>query len=485
MKSFLFTLTVLAFLASCSSADKETERKIHEVENSLAPAVVFGDSITNSNLEVRMRQTGIRGLSIAVIKDYKIAWAKAYGWADSAAGRRVTTDTRFQAASISKSINSLGILRLIQEGKLEGEADINQYLKSWQFPYDSVAEGKKINTYNLLSHTGGLTVHGFPGYTPGDSLPTLVQILNGERPANTAAVRSQFAPGLRFQYSGGGTTISQLLLQDITGQDYASYMEANVLKPLGMNNSSYQQPPASGSDLATGYYMNGKPVKGNYHVYPEQAAAGLWTTPTDLARYIIECQLALEGRSSKVLSQEMMKKRMTPYIDTAAALGVFIHNTGSEKYFNHNGGNEAFLCTSFGSLEGGNGVVIMVNGENFAVITELLNSVARVYGWKDFYKPEYRKLIKPDQSELDAYTGRFLLGTDTIRIFRRNNSLFAQQNGEPAMGFELMFSHTDSFSIREEPAARFSVQRNQQGGVAGLRLHQGQMNLEMKRMEDQ
>jgi CubicO group peptidase (beta-lactamase class C family) len=235
------------------------------------------------SLADRMKFYHANGVSIAVIKDYKIEWAKGYGWADSSEQRPVTTTTLFQAGSNSKSLNAVGILKLVQEGKLDLYSDINNYLKSWKFPYDSRSKGKKITIANLLSHTAGLTVHGFPGYEKGDTIPTLIQILNGQKPANTEAVRSMYDPSHKFEYSGGGTTISQLIVLDVTGQPYDVYMWDNVLKPMGMMYSSYTQPPSADRQnlLATGYYNDGKPVKGNYHIYPEQAAAGLWTLKFD------------------------------------------------------------------------------------------------------------------------------------------------------------------------------------------------------------
>jgi CubicO group peptidase (beta-lactamase class C family) len=363
------------------------------VESKLGGWVQIEGDKSDWTLAERMKQYYIHGLSIAVIRNYKIEWARGYGMMDTTTKAPVTTQTLFQAGSISKSLNGVGVLKLVQDKKIDLYADINDYLRSWKFPYDTVSGGKKISLANLLSHTAGLTIHGFPGYERSDTIPSLTDILDGKPPANTNAVRSQFAPGLRSKYSGGGTTISQLILMDITGQAYDDYMWEQVFKPLGMTMSSYTQPPAKDKEkfLATGYHEDGAEVKGKYHVYPEQAAAGLWTTPTDLSKYIIECQLAYEGKSSKVLSQAMMKKRLTPYIDKNAALGVFIEDRSGIKYFNHNGGNEAFLCTSYGSLEGGNGVVIMVNGDNFQIISEVLNSVAQVYGWKDFFKPEFKK----------------------------------------------------------------------------------------------
>jgi len=480
MKKILFFLLLPAF--ACSQQSKEVIDRINKVENSLAPSVIYGDSIPKWNIEERMKHNGTRGLTIAVIRNYKIEWAKGYGWADVAENRRVNTETRFQAASISKSINSLGVLKLAEQGKLDTGADINNYLKSWKFPYDSLSKSKKISVNNLLSHTSGLSIHGFPGYERTVALPTVSQILNGEKPANTKAVRSLFEPGKRFQYSGGGTTISQLIVTDITGRKYDEYMQEEVLKPLGMTNSSYRQPATDTANLATGYYQNGSTVTGKYHVYPEQAAAGLWTTPTDLSKYIIECQLAYEGKSSKVLSQAMMKKRLTPYIDKNAALGVFIEDRSGIKYFNHNGGNEAFLCTSYGSLEGGNGVVIMVNGDNFQIISEVLNSVAQVYGWKDFYKPEFKKLTVVPEEVLQQYVGNYKLMNDTLTVSFCGKDLCIQQNHQPVSGYKMVFSDNSSFGVKEVPDANFTVIRDKDGKVEALQLKQGETSIRIPKM---
>lgn len=481
--SFVFLLAFSALTNFAQTYSPEVLQLIKRVENSLAPNLIYGDTIPAVNIEARMKETHIMGLTIAVIKDYKVQWAKGYGWADVESKRMVNATTRFQAASISKSLNSMGQLKLVQEDKIDGEADINNYLKSWKFPYDSLTGTRKISLFQLLSHTAGLDIHGFPGYERSDPMPTIPQILNGEKPANTQRVRSLFAAGTKFKYSGGGTTITQQMLMDITGQDYASFMEKEVLKPLGMMHSSYRQPPTDTAELATGYYEDGKPVKGKYHVYPEQAAAGLWTTPSDLALYIIECQLALQGKSAKVLNQAMMQKRMTPYIDSNAALGVFIEQRGSQKFFNHNGGNEAFLCTSYGSLEGGDGVVIMINGENFAVIGELMNSVARVYNWEGFYKPQFRKKVTPPADTLAALVGNYQMNKDTITLKLCDEGLCIQQNKQPANGYACMFQDNHSFGVREVGNAAFTVLYNAAGKVEGLQLKQGGMTIKLPRIE--
>jgi CubicO group peptidase (beta-lactamase class C family) len=453
MKPFVSFLILLITINACCQ-DTRQKQLITTVENSLAPDIVYGDTIPKLNILQQMKAYNINGVSIAVIKDYKIDWAKGYGWADVNEKRPVTVYTRFQSASISKSLNSLAILKMVQQGKLHLDADINQYLKTWKFPYDSLSGNKKITIANLLSHSAGLSVHGFAGYTPGDSIPTIVQILNGQRPANSPPVRSQFEPSKRFQYSGGGTTISQLILTDITRTKFEDYLKKEVLQPIGMTNSFYNQPPPAGTkDLATAY--NGsEEVKGKYHVYPEQAAAGLWTTPTDLAKYIIETQLEYEGRSNKVLSQQTMIKRLTPYIDSSVALGVFIINKSGEKYFSHNGGNEGFLSTTYGSFKGGNGVVVMINGNNFSIIPELVNSVAITYGWKDFYKPDIKKINVIPKDTLLSYTGKYLMVTDTLSVSFCDDSdmqLCVRQNNQPADGLKMIPTGKGEFSVKELP----------------------------------
>jgi CubicO group peptidase (beta-lactamase class C family) len=472
---------------SCAQAqqnsvyDKATEDTIKLVENGLSGSVQIQDSVNTWNIEDRMKAKGIYGLSIAVIHNYKIAWVKAYGMADKDAKTPVTPQTLFQAASISKSLNSVGVLKLAQDKKIDLYTDINAYLKSWQFPYDTVSHGKKITVANLLSHTAGLTVHGFAGYEPGDSIPTLQQIFDGNRPANSAAIRSMFEPGLRSEYSGGGTTISQQIVMDVTGKPYATYMQQNVLDPLGMTMSSYMQPAAKEKEkyLSTGYRGSGEVVKGNYHIYPEQAAAGLWTNPTDLAKYIIETQLSLQGKSNKVLNKEMTKLRLTPHIDSNAAFGVFIITKGGEKYFSHGGANEGFRSQYYGSFDEGNGVVVMVNSDNGSILEEVINSVASVYKWKDFYSPTIKKAIAVTPDMVNAYTGKYVLLKDTVTISFNEKPMLTVSNGE---NYHIYFSTEQDFFSPELPFdLRFEKDAN--GKVTNIYFKNNGGEFRAKRME--
>jgi CubicO group peptidase (beta-lactamase class C family) len=460
---------------------KDIEEKIKQVENNLSGWVHIQDSVNEWNLQQRMGVYKIRGLSIAVVHNYIIEWARGYGVMDTATQKPVTTQTLFQAGSISKSLNSVGVLKLAQDKKIDLYTDINNYLHTWKFPYDSLSKGTKITVANLLSHTAGLTLHGFPGYARGDTIPSLTEVLNGKPPANTRPIRSQFEPGLRFQYSGGGTTISQLIVMDVTHQPYDVYMWNNVLKPLGMTMSSYTQPPAANNQkfLATGYRSDGKEVEEKYHVYPEQAAAGLWTNPTDLSMYIIETQLSLQGKSNKVLSQQMTKLRLTPYIDSNAAFGVFIDKKGDEKYFGHNGADEGFLSAYTGSFENGNGVVVMVNSDNGSILNEVINSVATVYGWKNYYKPVVKKIVPVADSLLDAYAGNYFLDGDTINISRKGNEVLLIVNR--IQTFTIYFSSPEDF-FTKDISLELRFEKDAEGKVKDFYFKQGDKENRAKRL---
>ena len=442
----------------------EIEKRIEQVENNLSGWVLTGAD-DRWTLEERMKKYKINGLSLAVVNNHQIEWARGYGFAGTGGKQPVTEKTLFQAGSISKSLNSLGVLLLAQEKKLSLNQDINNYLSDWKFPYDSISSGKVITMIQLLSHTAGLTVPGFPGYKTSDPLPTVVQILDGLPPANTGPVRSGFVPGERFSYSGGGTTILQLIITEVSTTDYDEFMQERVLDKLGMKESFFTQPPPDSkkSLLATGYLSDGTEVEGKYHIYPEQAAAGLWTTPTDLCRYIIETQQAYNGKSSLVLTPEMTRLRLTPVKDDAA-LGVFVNSrvTGSYKYFNHNGGNEGFCCAAIGCMNNGKGVVIMTNTHynNTGILEEIANSVATVYDWKDYYLPEKKNVIEPDQSVLAKYAGMYDANGRIIIITLSDSGLLVRIS--EGQFWPVYFTGPDEFFIRESKGTlKFLSDENQ------------------------
>jgi CubicO group peptidase (beta-lactamase class C family) len=468
MKRTLLLIVLASFAAALNAQthySKEIEAQIKQVENSLAGDVVIEGAKPYNILE-RMAHYKVKGLSVAVVHNYQIVWAKGYGWADEKEKRPVTTETLFEPGSISKSFNALGVLKLVQEKKLDLNKDINVYLKTWKFPYDSVSKNKKITLANLLSHTAGLSVHGFEGYNRFGKIPTLPQILDGKEPANSEPVRSMFEPGLRFEYSGGGTTISQLLLIDQTVMAYDQFIAKNVFQPLGMDHSFFTQPPPADklSMVATGYREDGSEVDGKFHVYPEQAAAGQWTTPTDLCKYIIETQLAYEGRSAKVLNQEMTRLRLTPYIDNSAALGVFIENRGGSKYFQHGAGNEGFRGFYYGSLDGGNGVVVFVNSDEGRILSEVINSVASVYEWKGFNKPVTKKVVTIPDDVASRYKGVYAHEGAFAIILQKEDGYYCCANGACN---KMFFTGSKDFFSVESPVT-YHLLTNDTGASTGM-----------------
>ncbi|MBK8699424.1 MAG: serine hydrolase [Saprospiraceae bacterium] len=423
--SYLTILLILLFfpLTAQTTYSPETQAKIQEVENNICGPVLLNDEKPVNILD-RMALYNIKGLSLAVIHDHQVVWAKGYGWADEAEQRPVTAETLFEPGSISKSLNAVGMLKLVQDGRVDLQTDINTYLKSWKFPYDSLSNGKKITLAHLLSHTAGLSVHGFPGHEIKGPVPTLLQVLDGIHPSFTPAVRSEFEPGLKYQYSGGGTSISQVMLTDIVQQPYEQWMYENVLKPIGMVHSTYAQPPAADirSKCATAYNSDGVALDGKFHVYPEQAAAGLWMTPNDLCQYIIDMQLAYQGKASKVLNADMVKMHLTPYIDNSAAMGTFVEDHDGASYFQHSAGNDGFCGQFYGSLDGGYGVAIFLNSENGKILSEVINSVAKAYDWKNFYREPQRKTsIEVDDAILQTYEGIYRYDDTWAAVGKKDN----------------------------------------------------------------
>jgi CubicO group peptidase (beta-lactamase class C family) len=332
----------------------------------------------------------VPGLSVAVIDHYQIAWAKGFGVTELGGAKPVTTKTLFQAGSISKPVAAAGALWLVEQGKLALDEDVNAKLKSWKVPENEFTATEKVTLRRLMSHSAGLTVHGFPGYAVGDPVPTLVEIFNGQKPANTDPIRVDFVPGSKMRYSGGGVTIEQQLVIDVTGKPFPEFMRETVLEKAGMKDSTYQQPiPAERASLtAAGTYTDGKPVAGRWHIYPEMAAAGLWTTPTDLAKFAIEIALSKQGKANHILSEKMTRQMLTPQIKTdgdggPVGLAFFLGDQHAPDQFGHNGADEGFQANLIMFADSGQGLAIMGNSDAFFRVQPYVQAaVARAYGWK-------------------------------------------------------------------------------------------------------
>jgi CubicO group peptidase (beta-lactamase class C family) len=331
----------------------------------------------------------VPGVSVAVISDFKIDWAKAWGVTDVKTGAYVRTDTMFQAASISKAVAAMASLKAVQDGKFGLDQDINTILKSWKLPMGGFPGA--VTPRMLMSHTSGLgDGFGFPGYAPGAPRPTALQVLDGVAPSVLGPVRMERAPLTGYKYSGGGVTVQQVALTDTLGKPFATIMQETVLGPLRMANSTYVQPLPTDREIeaAHAHDARGKSLDAPWHVFPEQAAAGLWTTPSDLARFAIEVQRALQGRSDRVLAQRSAEAMAMPVGVGPYAVGFLIEKRGEGWYFSHEGSNWGYRAVVLAHRVKGYGVAIMTNGDNGVPLTrEIIDRVARAYNWDMLDKP--------------------------------------------------------------------------------------------------
>jgi len=423
---FVFILTAFGL------AQTDIESRIERIENGLLPPVHIKNG-PRWTIQERLKHYGIQGVSIAIIHNFKVEWARGYGITDIETQEPITEKILFQAASISKPVAAMGALKKVQEGKITLFENINNKLTSWKLPENQLTRDKKVTLAHLLSHTGGVTVHGFRGYAIDEDTPSLIQVLNGKKPANSAPIRVDLKPGTLNRYSGGGFTIMQQTLIDIEKKSFPKIMGETVLEPLGMLNSTYEQPllPDRLKFAAAGHRSAETSVHGKRHTYPEMAAAGLWTTPTDLAKFAAEIQLSLKGKSNKILSKELTHQMLTPFISKNYGLGLSIQNKGNSIYFGHGGSNEGFKCQLIAHKEKGYGAAIMTNAdEGFRIVPEILRSIAKEYQWADYLLEEL-EIVKIDPARLDLFTGRFLINFDDIAaVLMEKGQIFIERTYE-------------------------------------------------------
>jgi CubicO group peptidase (beta-lactamase class C family) len=440
---------LLGMLVGCSAneSSEDIAARIAQVERQIVPRVVIrGEPIPDLSLADRMAHHGVPGVSVAVINGGEIEWAKGYGVADVASGTSITEHTLFQAASISKPVAATAALSLVERGMLELDGDVNQWLREWRVPESRYTAEQPVTLRRLVTHTAGLTVSGFPGYAADEPVPSTVEVLDGG--GNTDPILPDTAPGSLWRYSGGGYTVMQLLLTDVTALPFPDLMRDLVLEPVGMNASGYEQPlpEARRSLAATGYRSNGTEVDGKWHTYPEMAAAGLWTTPSDLAHWAMNIQRAYAGAADAVLSPEMAARMLQPDQNNWG-LGPAIGDDGLT--FRHGGSNEGFRCALVAFIEGGKGAVVMTNSDNGGdLMQEVLLTIARAYDWP-IMKPLEKEVIQLNPAVLAEITGRYALPEEgVVTIEAGDNSLVAMMpDGER---YVLLPESTTQFFNRDD-----------------------------------
>ena len=402
-----FPLLVSTTVLAASQVDPNVER----VEAGLLPIAAEKIDVP-ANITDRMRAYGVPGVSIAVIDHGEIAWAKGYGVADRTTGRRVTAQTLFQAASISKPVSALGALSLVQRGRVNLDDDVNKALKHWRVPESDLTRGHPVTLRTLLNHTAGL--------------------------AQIDPVRVVSLPGKTFEYSAAGYTLLQQLVTDVSGRPFEQYMQSEVLEPIGMTSSVFAQTlsPKLLTVAATGNYSGGRPAPRSMHLGPELAVAGLWTTPTDIARYAISVQKSYGGSAGNPLHTELAREMLHAGLGSRG-LGPAISGTGQTARFGHDGFNEGFESSFTAYIHEGRGAVVMANsGFAFMLIKEILESVSRVYEWPAYgsttQQPPaaaiHQQLVQPvTTSVLTASPGKYRLDeTLTFEVHARERRLFIE-----------------------------------------------------------
>ncbi|MGQ0642667.1 MAG: serine hydrolase domain-containing protein [Gemmatimonadaceae bacterium] len=463
----------ISTVATAQDRPKDVADRIARVERGLLRHLtIAGEPVPRFTIEERLRAYRTPGVSVAVLHNGKVEWAKGYGVRRTGSSEAVDSATLFQAASISKPVAAVAALRLVDAGRLTLDADINTVLTSWKVPESSHKE--PVTLRRLLSHSAGLTVHGFPGYAAGVSVPTAVQVLDGAKPANTAAVRVNVAPGSIWRYSGGGFTVMQQALVDLTGKEFPQLARELVLGPAGMKSSGYEQPlPQTKRDLAAlAHRGDGAILAGEWHTYPEMAAAGLWTTPTDLLLFARAVQRSLGGAPKALLSQATAREFLTVQ-KGEYGLGVALQGDGALKRFSHGGANAGYRCFFFAFADRGDGVAVMTNGDNgSALASEIARAVSDVYGW-GVMQPQSRQVVAVDPERLRSIVGRYRLvaGNDTIPIVMQvqDGTLLAQVLPLSPTPMRLYASEPDRFFTLESPA-EFGIERDAANAVTAVRL---------------
>ena len=437
------TVLLLMFFAGQASAqDMSLPGRIREVENNLITYVPV-KGFKGWNILDRMKYYKVPGVSIAVIKDYKIDWAKGYGLADTNQKTQVTTETMFSAGSISKFLMAVTALKMVENEQINLEKPINNYLTSWKITENDFTKKVPRTLRMLLSHSAGTSQSSYFGFTPTQPLPNIVEILSGAKISETRPVIVNSEPNKEFRYSGGGSMIAQLALMDVSKQSFSALTQQILFDKLGMKNSTFEQPlPAKFIKQSSWAYSDASWFKGMPYVYPQQAAAGLYTTPTDLAKFFIDVQKSYIG-NGKILSQATTTEMLSAQhkvsdgaYNEQIGIGPFLiqraDNTDPNGvYFEFTGVNAGFLAYGIASITNGNGVMIMLNsGDDVNGLgKEIRRAVAKVYNWTNFLPTDLNPINLPDTT-LDKYVGRYRMGIDEVLYLRKEKNYLVENINE-------------------------------------------------------
>ncbi|MGB6976270.1 MAG: serine hydrolase domain-containing protein [Gammaproteobacteria bacterium] len=332
-----------------------------------------------------MEQYHVPAVSLAIIDHHRLVYAHAYSIEPDL---KVNNKSLFQAASLSKSVTAFGALLLVDQEKISLDKNVNDYLRSWKVTENAYTKKSKVTLRHLLDMTSGLSVSGFAGNEINDKLPTLQQILNGERPASNEPVKVFFTPGSKYFYSGGSYEVVQQLIEDVSHATFANFMDENVFEPLGMRNSHFISvlPKYLQNYAVPGFLKEGNRIPGNWKIIAALAAGGMWTTPTDLTKFVLNVMKSYHGKTSGLLSKNLARTMLTRQENTDFGLGVIVDGCNKNLNFRKEGHNLGFYNWLIVFPNTGQGAVVMTNSENgVPVIQAIIKRIAQFYKWPTHY----------------------------------------------------------------------------------------------------
>ena len=401
---------------TASPSPVEETQEANLLKTGLAGRIrIEGQAVDFQSLKQRQVHYKVPGVSVAFMRNGQLAWTMQSGVKDVTTELAVDEDTVFQAGSISKPAFAAVLMKYRQDNPIDLDTDVNNLLTSWALPEHEWTGQEAVSLRRLLSHTAGTTVHGFPGYASGEPVPTLQQVLEGTAPANTTAVVVDIKPGARMRYSGGGTTLAQLALQDVANEPLPTMSQRLLFKPLGMTRSGFDQPLTTNlsNNMATPYDGDGSPIKGGAHTYATLAAAGMWSTPSDMLKFASSVRSTYLGQKTDWISQATAQEMLTNNTPSSeppnVGIGFFINmdDNGNILGFGHGGADAGFMSQLYIELDTGNGYAIMTNGNNGRqLITELEIRLKEALD-VGYSEPEIKPLVPISQEQLSKYIGTY------------------------------------------------------------------------------
>lgn len=467
MKSVLLAMLALGFPATtlavatgdpaqapahwtCMTASDAQARRV-QVEEALLPNVAFTGETRPANVEARMAEHKVPALSVAVIRNGALDWSAAWGALETGSGR-AGCDSLFQAGSLAKPVTVLAALRMQQQGVIDFDKDIATHLASYTLPAGAQTAANPVTLRNLFTHTSGITPGGYDGYAQGQPIPTDVQTVRAEAPANSRKVEVLEAPGESLVYSGGGYTVAEIALQDTLKQPFEQIMQQWLLTPVGMRQADFTVPlpAASHAHAARGHRADGSVVPGGWHHHPEQAAAGLWATASDMAAFLVELHKGYVG-TSEVFTQASIRELMANPIDRHA-YGFRLIGEGEDVFLTHYGGTVGYRAGMTLNLRTGDGAVYLANSDNGSNLgREFLAAVSRTYQWPVFRGTEVTRTTQPAEV-LQSLVGKYVFDEEgpTVAVVYENDVLtLVFPNGDryamtPIQGGPRDFIHADT-----------------------------------------